>query len=202
MSRLFTALALRWRQALACSSLCFPPVLEPWRRVVGSSHFGALRWWRARSQTTAWPTSLSRGGRSHHVELLFLLAPAHSLRGDLVIFRCQLWPQGPPHRERYLLSDFERAHDELLAPYWSLDWLRKGGRPLDMVWSCSVSRLAGEHKMRGVMYLRPGGDSCWHSRDTPETCTHLQYMSLSRSGTHPLPLRVCTGLSGSHISLP
>jgi hypothetical protein len=24
----------------------------------------------------------------------------------------------------YLLSDFERAHDELLAPYWSLDWLR------------------------------------------------------------------------------
>ena len=116
-----------------------------------------------------------------------------TLRGDLVIFRCQLWPQGPPHRERYLLSDFERAHDELLAPYWSLDWLRKGGRPLDMVWSCSVSRLAGEHKMRGVMYLRPGGDSCWHSRDTPETCTHLQYMSLSRSGTHPLPLRVCTG---------
>ena len=115
------------------------------------------------------------------------------IRGDLVIFRCQLWPQGPPHRERYLLSDFERAHDELLAPYWSLDWLRNRGRPLDMVWSCSVSRLAGEHKMRGVMYLRPGGDSCWHSRDTPETCTHLQYMSLSRSGTHPLPLRVCTG---------
>ena len=86
------------------------------------------------------------------------------------------------------------------APTMSF-WLHTGawtgyvraGRPLDMVWSCSVSRLAGEHKMRGVMYLRPGGDSCWHSRDTPETCTHLQYMSLSRSGTHPLPLRVCTG---------
>ena len=52
-----------------------------------------------------------------------------AVRGDLVIFRCQLWPQGPPHREMYLLSDFERAHDELLAPYWSLDWLRKAGRP-------------------------------------------------------------------------